>query len=98
MLQTMYKILQKTDCKSNSFSDLVVVEQEEKSQTLQTKTIERTTLSIKKKRGQLNAAGLKSWDVNISFNLGKLQSSKLSSSAKEKDLEVNVDDLAGLCK
>ena len=52
-------------------------------------------MSGKKGRVQLNAAEPKSWNVNISFNLSKLQSSKLSNSAKEEDLEVYLDDLAG---
>ena len=73
----------------------MVVEWQEESQTLQTKAIEEATLSGEKV-GQLNAAGLKSWDVNISFNLSKLPSSNLNSSAKKEGLEVNLDDLAGL--
>ena len=33
-------------------------------------------------------------DINISFNLGQLQSSKLSGNAKEKGLDVTLDGSA----
>ena len=40
------------------------------------------------KVGQLNAAKPKFQDININFNLGKLQSSKLDSNASEENLVV----------
>ena len=55
-------------------------------------------MSDEKRRSQLNAARHKSRDVNVSFNLGKLQSSKLSSNNKEKSLEIYLDDLLGLLR
>ena len=73
-----------------------MVEQEGKPQILQTKAIKGTIVSGEKRQGQLNAAGPKSRNVNISFNLSKLQSSNLSSNAKKEGLEIYWDDLAGL--
>ena len=55
----MHKTLQKTGCKSNSFSDLLVMEQEEKSRILQTKAIIEAIVSDEEKRSQLNTTGRK---------------------------------------
>ena len=59
-----YKLCTKSyiGCRSNSFPDLVVVEWEEESQTLQTKAIKRAIVSGEKV-DQLNAAGRKSRDL-----------------------------------
>ena len=69
-LQTIYKILQKTGCKSNSFPDPMVVEQEEKSWTLQTKAIEETTVSGEKV-GQLNTVGRKFRNSTLASTYGR---------------------------
>ena len=73
----------------------MVVEWEKEYQTVQIKANEGAKVSGEKV-GQLNKAGPKSQNVNISFNLGKLQSNKLNNSAKKKGLEVYLDDLASL--
>ena len=67
-----YKLCTKsyTCCRSNSFPDPVVVEWENESWILQTKAIERVTMSDEKV-GQLNAAKLKSWDLISTSNYSR---------------------------